>query len=264
MAYETIIYEKKDRVAYITLNRPERLNAANQLMLQELRSALEDVDTDEEVRVLVLTGAGRGFCAGIDLRAGGGSPDETPETFRQSLRRGIQRLALTLRGLEIPTIASVNGVAVGMGFDWTLLCDIRIGSENARFMVGYTKLGAFPSGGGTYLMPRVMGLAKACQYMFTGDALEAAEAERIGVLNILVPAEELENETMQLAQKIAEGPPLALKLAKLQMYGGLEIDNLPLALEFVAAVETIPHFSQDWKEGLRAFAEKREPHFTGR
>lgn len=264
MDSQTIILKKEAHIGTITLNRPEKLNAANQRMIQELLFALDDVGKDEEMRVLVLTGAGRGFCSGIDLSAAGGASDETPETFRQSLRHGVQRVTLALQGLEVPTIASVNGAAVGLGFDWALACDIRIGSENARFMVAYTRLGAFPSTGGTYLMPRIMGLAKACQYVFTGDFLEAAEAERLGVLNILVPADELEKETMKLAQKIAKGPPIALKLAKLQMYKGLEIDNLPLALEFVAAAETIPHFSEDWREGLRAFAEKREPHFRGR
>ena len=264
MDLQTIILKKEGHIGTITLNRPEKLNAANQQMIQELLFALDDVGKDEEVRVLVLTGAGRGFCSGIDLSTVGGLPDETPETFRQSLRRGVQRVTLALQGLEIPTIASVNGAAVGLGFDWALACDIRIGSENARFMVAYTRLGAFPSTGGTYLMPRIMGLAKAYQYVFTGDFLEATEAERLGVLNELVPVKELEKETMKLAQKIAKGPPIALKLAKLQMYKGLEISNLPLALEFVAAAEAIPHFSEDWKEGLRAFAEKREPHFVGR
>jgi len=264
MDLETITLKKEEHIATITLNRPEKLNAVNQQMIQELLFALEDVARDGEMRVLVLTGAGRGFCSGIDLTATGGSSDETPETFRQSLRHGVQRVTLALHGLEIPTIASVNGAAVGLGFDWALVCDMRIGSENTRFMVAYTRLGAFPSTGGTFLMPRIMGLAKACQYVFTGDFLEAAEAEKLGVLNELVPAGELEEATTNLVRKIAKGPPIALKLAKLQMYKGLEIDSLALALEFVAAAETIPHFSEDWREGLRAFAEKREPHFKGR
>ena len=264
MDYETVTLRKEDQIATLTLNRPEKLNAVNPQMIQELLSALDEVARDGGVRVLVLTGAGRAFCAGIDLTADRAPSDETPETFRQYLRQGVQKVTLALHGLEIPSIASVNGAAVGLGFDWALACDIRIGSENARFMVAYTKLGAFPSTGGTYLMPRLMGLAKACEYVFTGDFLEAQKAERLGVLNRLVAADNLEEETIQLAQKIAKGPPIALKLAKLQMYKGLEIDNLPLALEFVAAAEAMPHFSEDWKEGLRAFAEKREPHFNGK
>jgi len=267
MDLETIILKKEAHIGTITLNRPEKLNAANQQMIQELLFALDDVGKDEEMRVLVFTGAGRGFCSGIDLSAAGGASDEasdeTPETFRQSLRHGVQRVTLALQGLEIPTIASVNGAAVGLGFDWALACDIRIGSENARFMVAYTRLGAFPSTGGTYLMPRIMGLAKACQYVFTGDFLEAAEAERLGVLNILVPAEDLEKETTRLAQKIAKGPPIAIRLSKMQAYEALHTD-METALQTAAACQAICFSTSDMLEGVTAFIQKREAEFKGR
>jgi len=167
-----------------------------------------------------------------------------------------------LFNLEIPTIAMVNGIACGGGMDWAMCCDIRIGSENARFMVAYTRVGLFPDAGGTWLMPRVMGLAKASELIFTGDFVDAKEAERIGVLNRVVPAADLERETMELARKIAANPPLALRLAKLQLHKGLLWD-LDTALEVEAGFAPIVMTSKDSQEAITAFVEKRKATFVG-
>jgi enoyl-CoA hydratase/carnithine racemase len=217
----------------------------------------------------VVTGAGRGFCAGADVAgmAGGNEQGVGTASGAEELRRWHSRvlgqITFGLQKLEKPTIAMVNGVAVGGGFDLALACDIRIGSENARFMNAFIKIGLFPGWGGTWLYPRVMGLGKAFELLLTGDFLEASEAERIGVLNRMVPAADLERETMTLAHKIAEGPPIAIRLMKLQMYKGLQMD-MGTAIEMAAACESVTLTSADHKEGIAAFREKRKPIYKGK
>ncbi len=267
--YQTIILEKKEHIAVMTLNRPERLNAINPQMRKELLSVFDDVDKDDEMRVLVLTGAGRGFCSGGDvggmiggIERGTGTTGETKE-IQQGLSPSVGGVILKLQKVQKPTIAMVNGAAVGAGFDLALACDLRVGSENASFVNGFIRIGLSPVEGGTWLYPRVMGLGKALEYLFTGDFMEAKEAERLGVLNRLVPADELENETMSLARKIANGPPIAMRLTKLQVYEGLGMD-LETALQMVAARQSIASNSEDHKEGVTAFREKRRAVFKGR
>ena len=268
MNYKTIILEKKEHIATLTLNRPEKLNAISQEMFPELLSAIADVDDDDEMRVLVLTGAGRAFCSGRDAggRAQGErerSADRGPEAARQGILKGPTWIMWGLQKMEKPTIAMVNGVAAGVGCDLAFSCDLRVGSENARFMNAYVRMGMFPGAGGCWLYPRVMGLGKALQYLFTGDFIEAKEAEKIGVLNELVPAAELEEKTMALARKIAKGPPIAMKLMKFQTYTGLEMD-FETALRYAAACETITLGSEDVREGAKAFGERRPPIFKGK
>ena len=269
MNYETIILEKKESIATITLNRPDKLNAFVEGMASEILSALADVGDDDEIRVLVITGAGRTFCAGGNVKGMTGGTEigegsaKGPEGIRQRIYRGANRVVAGLQAMEKPSIAMVNGVAAGAGCDIALACDLRIGSENARFVSSFIKRGLFPGVGGCWLYPRVMGLGKALEFLFTGDFIEAAEAEKIGVLNHLVPAAELEKETMTLARKIADGPPIAIRLAKLQVYEGLGMD-LETALRFAAACEVITLSSEDHKEGVAAFLEKRQAKFQGR
>ena len=269
MDWETILLKKENLIATITLNRPDRLNAVTPKMASELLAALDDVDRDDEARVLVLTGSGKGFCAGADVGGMTGGSQEgmgtarNAEEMRRYHSRVVGRICLGFQKLQKPTIAMVNGVAVGGGFDMALACDMRVGSKNARFRNAFVKIGLFPGWGGTWLYPRVMGLGKAFEYLFTGDFLEAEEAEKIGVLNRLVPPENLEKETMALARKIALGPPIAIRLMKLQAYKGLQTD-METALEMAAACETITLTSEDHKEGVAAFREKREAQFKGR
>jgi len=264
MSFETILLEKKENIGVLTLNRPERMNAMNEQMEAEVVQALKEVDQDDEIRVLVVTGAGKAFCAGADM--GRMSGEERKPRGAEEIRRNfrnIQGMILGLHRLEKPTIAMINGVAVGGGFDLACACDLRLGSENARFMVAFTRIGLFPGWGGTWLYPRLIGIPKAAEMLFTGDFMEAKDAERLGLLNKLVPAADLEKETMDLARRIANGPPIAIRLAKMQLYKGLEMD-LETALKIAAACETITLTSEDHKEGVAAFKEKRKPQYTGK
>ena len=273
MELETVILKKEEHIATVTLNRPDRLNAINQQLVLDLEAVLKAVAGDPDVRCMVLTGAGRGFCAGADLRGHGGlrGGDEGDRLFggaslegmRQELRRGVQAMTKGVMGLGIPTIAMVNGAAVGAGFDLALACDIRVGSEGARFRVAFTSIGIVPGTGGTWLLPRAVGTAKACELIFGAEFVDAREAERIGILNRVVSAEDLEAETMALATKIAKGPPIAIRLDKMLIYQGLTMD-FDQALEVVAACAPLGLSSEDHAEGVRAFIEKREPLYKGR
>ncbi len=268
MDFEAIILKKEDHIATITLNRPERMNAVNQQMEQDLVAALDDVALDDDVRVVVLTGAGRVFCSGADvggLSGGGGQSGlvGTPEGMRRYLRGGFQRVPLGLQKVDKPTIAMVNGAAVGAGCDFAFACDMRVGSENARFRNGFVRIGLVPGAGGTWLYTRLMGLGRGLEFLFTGDFLLAEQAERIGVLNKLVPADDLERETMELARKIAKGPPIAIQLSKMQAYKALET-NLEAALEMAAACQAVALSTEDHREGVTAFLEKREAQYKGK
>jgi len=264
MSFETILLEKKEGIGVLTLNRPERMNAFNEKMEAEFVQAIQEVSQDDEIRVLVVTGAGKAFCAGADVgrMSGEEKKPKGAEEFRRGFRN-IQGIILGLQRLEKPTIAMVNGSAVGGGFDLACACDLRTGSEHARFMVAFTRIGLFPGWGGTWLYARIIGIPKAAEMLFTGDFLEAKEAERLGLLNRLVPAAELEKETMSLARRIANGPPIAIRLAKMQLYKGLEMD-LETAMQVAAACETITLTSEDHKEGVAAFREKRPPQYKGK
>lgn len=260
---ETVKYEKHNQVARITLNRPHRMNAVSDQMVSELLAVIESIDGDSQVKVVVLSGAGEAFCSGADLK---GSEeqyrllDETNlETIRQTTRHRIQRVTFGIHRLDIPTIAMVNGAAMGAGFDWSLACDLRIGCEKARFRTG-TGVGLLHGTGGTWLLPRVVGLPKALEIFFTGRIIEAEEAEKLGILNKLVTASALESETMEVADQIARGPSLQIRLHKLQIHRGLNMD-LAMALEFAATAIPISITSAEFKEGLAAFRQKRTPRF---
>ena len=268
--YQYIILEKDpaEHIATLTLNRPERRNALNDVMQDEIGDAIEAVENDDSIRVLILTGAGRVFCAGGDLEQlrGGSEPGtwvtDNVDDIRRAFKR-TQRFMLALQRMEKPVIAMINGAAVGAGFDLTCGCDIRIGTPRARFMVAYVRIGLFPGFGGTWLYPRMLGsIGKAAEMLFTGDFLEAEEAHRLGFLNHLVPEDELESVTLEMARKIAKGPPIAIRLSKLMLYKGLEFD-LETAMKMAAAAETITLTSKDHAEGTAAFRESRQPKYEG-
>jgi len=263
--FETIILKKEEHIATITMNRPDKMNALNELMLRELVSAVDDVARDDDVRVVVLTGAGRAFCSGADVSEGGKASglSGTPVVMRRNVRNSYQKVALGLHKLDKPTIAMVNGAAVGAGCDFAFACDMRVGSEKARFRNGFVRIGLIPGGGGTWLYTRLMGLGRGLEFLFTGDFLDAEEAARIGVLNRLVPAADLERETMELARKIAKGPPIAIQMSKMMAYKALDT-NLEAALEQAAACQALALSSEDHREGVNAFMEKREAKFKGK
>ena len=255
-------------VSRITLNRPARLNALNDQMQREITGAIARAESDDGVRVVIVTGAGRAFCAGGDLNDLGGSSDGNgagwtsgnADEVRRSFR-SAQAMILGVQRCEKPVIAMVNGVATGAGLDLACACDIRIGTLRSRFMSAYVRIGLFPGFGGTWLYPRTLGsLGRAAEMLFTGDFLEADEAYRLGFLNRLVDEEELESTTLAMAERIAAGPPIAIRLSKLMLYKGLEFD-LETAMKMAAAGETITLTSHDHVEGVAAFREKRAAEY---
>ena len=268
MAYNTILLERADHIARLTLNRPERLNALNEEMFAELNHALDDVAGDTSLRVFVITGAGRAFCASADIKdesRGGGQllgHKDPYETYR-FIRAMPQGVTSKLHNLAIPTIAMVNGLAIGDGFDWVLACDIRVGSENSRFMNAFLQMGLVSNTGSTWLYNRAMGISKALELLYTGDWLEAEEAKECGVLSHLVTAGELEETTMELARKIAARAPIPNRMVKGMMYRGLT-QTLDDHLAEAAQVEVLTLNSQDHIEALASFREKRVPHFKGK
>ncbi len=265
MDFETVILKKEGHIATITMNRPEMMNALNTQMLQEMVAAIDEIARNDDVRVVVLTGAGRIFCSGADISEGGKASglSGTPVEMHHNVRNSYQKVALGLQRLDKPTIAMVNGAAVGAGCDFAFACDMRVGSEKARFRNGFVRVGLIPGGGGTWLYTRLMGLGRGLEFLFTGDFLEAEEAERIGVLNKIVPSDDLERETMELAQKIANNPPLAVQMSKMMAYKALDSD-LEAALEQAAACQALALSSEDHREGVDAFIERREAQFKGR
>jgi len=270
MDFEQIAYEKRDGIATITLNRPERMNAFTDVMLREWAQALEDARLDGEVRAVVLTGAGRGFCAGADLRGGSGVAETaraaTPPSAadrRNWLRDGVHQVPRAVQLLDKPYIAAVNGAAVGAGMDMASMADIRIASEQAKFGMSYVKVGLVPGDGGCFLLPRIVGLQKALELIWTGDIIDAQEALRIGYVLRVVPGESLMEEALAFARRLAEGPAVAIQLAKRLVYRGLEA-SWTEAFEQANTAMAIAQTTEDAREGPRAFAESRAPKFVGR
>jgi 2-(1,2-epoxy-1,2-dihydrophenyl)acetyl-CoA isomerase len=261
MGYETLLVGRPGATATITLNRPDARNALDMVMRQELVAALDEVEADPAVRVLILTGAGEHFCAGGDVKF----MRERRQTAMEGRARVelLNRLVLRLAGFPRPTIARVDGFAVGAGCNLALGCDLIIASDRARFGEVFGKIGLVPDGGGTWLLPRLVGLARAKELIFTADVIDAAEAHRIGLVNRVVPAAALEAETARIAERIAAGPPLALRLAKHMVHRAAWSD-LAGALDLEAYSQGLAIASEDHEEGLRAFFEKRPPRFTGR
>ena len=269
MDFETIILKKEGPLATLVFNRPHRLNAVNNQMNLEIPKALQDVAGDDDIRVLVITGAGRGFCAGGDHSSTPDSlvhfvmPQRTPEKIAQAVRGYTRPITVALQELRIPTIAMVNGVAVGQGFSMTQACDIRFGSDNAKFMVGWTNRGLVPAFGDPWMLPRIIGLGRAMELIYTARMLEAEEAQQIGLLNRLVPAKDLEQVTMDFARALAEGPPIALRMDKQITYNGLHTD-LQASLDALAVAQGICICSDDWEEATMAFQQKRATVFKGK
>lgn len=264
MDYQDIIYTKEDGIASITLNRPDTRNAFSPEMSKSIYQAIEDATKDDKVRVLVLTGAGQAFSTGGDVKAmAQRSSQPSGEGERKEPGVSNRSLYVLLHRLEKPVIAAINGVAAGGGLDLALACDIRIASDRARFAEVYIRRGLIPAGGGTYFLPRLVGIDRACQLIWTGDMVDAREAERIGLVTMVVPHEDLESATRELAEKLAKAPPLAIQRAKRAIYEGLRMD-LESTLEYIAPIIKELQGTEDHKEGARAFVEKREPVFKGR
>jgi 2-(1,2-epoxy-1,2-dihydrophenyl)acetyl-CoA isomerase len=258
-AYETLIVERGDGVEIVTLNRPDALNSLNAPMKRELLDVLKAATRDSAVRCLILTGNGRAFCAGQDLkeRQEPGATDLAAE-----LRHHYNPIVRSLRRLEKPVVAAVNGVAAGAGCSLAIACDILIASEKASFIEVFTKVGLVPDTGSSWFLPRLVGYARAAEMVFTADPVDAATAERIGLVNRVVAAEQLMPEARALGLRLAAAPPLALALAKRALNRALESD-LDSALDHEAQLQGIAGRSRDHAEGVAAFVEKRQPRFTG-
>jgi len=261
MSFKNILLEKDGPVYTLTINRPERMNAISIEAVHELMQGLAQVGADADARVLVITGAGdRAFSAGADVA----------DMVRRSAPEAaaIVRLYLdyimAIRNLPVPVIARVNGVAAGGGCCTALACDLRVASEQARF--GFVFVNAGLTGadmGATYYLPRLVGFGRACELLLTGAIIDARGAERIGLVNQVVPHDELDGATAELAQKLAAGPPIALRLTKQALHGGLDKD-IASEFDFETYAQTLCIVSEDHMEGAQAFREKRTPVFQGR
>ena len=265
MSYSTILYEKKGHVAIVTLNRPEKMNASTDIMYEELLDCFGVVDGDAEVRVMVVTGAGKAFCAGADLK-----DRFLPkiEKRKKGLLKDVtgeisERGALALSRICKVTIAAVNGVASGVGCTLALGCDIRVASETAKFGFPFLRVGILPEFGSTYYLPRLVGIGKACELVFTGQTVGAEEAKAIGLVNRVVPLEKLMEETFAMAEKMVQMPPLALTISKRALYQGLRAPDLASQLQYEALALVHLFGTADHEEGVRSFLEKREPVFKG-
>ena len=261
-------YSVKDHIATIRLNRPEKLNTFTPEMLQAWQEALRQAQADPEVRVLVLTGAGRAFCAGGDMSkraddAASAQPSLAPIDRKESLRKGPQAVALAMQALDKPTIAAVNGAAVGAGMDMSLMCDIRLAGKSAKFSEAYVRVGLVPGAGGCYFLPRAVGLSRALELFFTGDFVDGEEAARIGLVSHVYDDDKLMEETYKLAAKIANAPPINVRMIKRTLYQSLDID-LRTSLEMVSSHMAIVQMTEDSKEAIAAFKEKRPGVFKNR
>jgi enoyl-CoA hydratase/carnithine racemase len=260
--YQTIILTTEGAIATLRLNRPEKLNAFGGPIRDEILSALDTIAADERIRVLVVTGEGRGFSAGGDifhLKQLRERKDE--QSFRSILSKG-QMITRRFRSLPKPVIAAVNGPCAGAGFSFALGCDIRIASDMATFGPSFALIGLHPDWGGSWFLPRLIGSAKACELLFTGSMISAQEAERIGLVNRVVPHAQLMVSVNELADRMAKNAPGVLRLAKESVYRSLSSDvEAAYARENEVQIECF--YSEDFLEGLTAFVEKRKPQFKG-
>jgi 2-(1,2-epoxy-1,2-dihydrophenyl)acetyl-CoA isomerase len=257
-----IMIESVQGVARVTLNRPEALNAFAGGMRQELIDVLDRIATEENTRCVVLTGAGRGFCAGGDVKAMKSLQSEGDvEGFSRLLEAG-KNIVMKIRQLPQPVIAMVNGVAAGAGCSLALACDYRVASTEAKFGQTFVRIGLHPDWGGTWFLPRLVGTSKAIEIAMTGRMVEAAEALQIGMIDRVVGAERLEEETMRIANAIAAGPPLAIREMKKAFYAAAA-NTLEEQLTLEASIQRRAFLSTDSREGIEALLEKRAAHFRG-
>ncbi|MDQ2974653.1 MAG: enoyl-CoA hydratase-related protein [Acidobacteriota bacterium] len=263
MAYENIDITEDSGITTITLNRPEKLNALAGHMRRDLAEALEAAASDRNVHVIVITGAGRAFCAGGDVAAMADLIERHDADEFSRLLGSARRVVTAIRQMTKPVIASVNGPAAGAGCNLAFACDLRIVSTTASFSQSFVKAGLHPDWGGTYFLPHLVTPNKACELFFLGDAIDAAEAQRLGIVNYVVTPEELQAETLKLAERLRNAPAISLAAAKQAVYMG-QAAQLEEMLRYETEAQMRCFESQDGAEGVRAFLEKRAPKFTGR
>jgi 2-(1,2-epoxy-1,2-dihydrophenyl)acetyl-CoA isomerase len=254
-----VLYDVSDGVATITLNRPDALNAVNDALDRDLKAALKAAERDPEARALVLTGAGRAFCSGQDLRDRAG----ITTSLGESLRNRYNVLIGRMRGMPKPVLASVNGVAAGAGMGLALGCDMILASDRAQFLMAFMRIGLIPDSGSTYFLPRLVGYPKAFELMALPEPLSAHDAHALGIVNRVCPHEELEGATREVATRLAQSPTTAVGLLKRALNHSLE-GGLEDALAYEAHMQELAGRTEDFQEGVAAFAEKRQPRFKGR
>ncbi|WP_405447912.1 enoyl-CoA hydratase/isomerase family protein [Streptomyces erythrochromogenes] len=261
---DTVLHRTENNVSWIILNRPEAMNAVTWAQRERVIALLAEASADPAVRAVVLTATGKGFCAGADLRgapATGG--DRVAGDVARMIRLGAQRLITAVLDCEKPVIAAVNGTAAGIGSHLALACDLVIAAEGARFIEVFVRRGLVPDGGGAYLLPRLVGPQKAKELMFFGDAVPAAEAERLGLVNRVVAAEELQAAAREWAERLAQGPTRALAMTKQLVNASLDGDRAA-ALAAEATAQEINMTTADANEGVASFVERRTPKYLGR
>lgn len=274
MTYRALLLAKEDSVATITLNRPDAGNSFNLTLLQEIDHVFREIDSDPDIRVVIITGAGRHFCTGIDLKmfVGAGNPagDQTgdietaPAPEDGTYGKGTNIGATTrMRGMNKPVIAAVNGSAAGAGFSLALSCDMRIASDRATFSTVFVRRGLAPDGGGSFTLPRIIGFPRACELFFTGKVIDAAEADRLGLVNSVVDHDDLMNAARELASSIAKHPPLAVGVTKEALYRAMVETDIVEHMKYEVEVQDRLLKTGDFMEAAAAFAEKREPVFKG-
>jgi 2-(1,2-epoxy-1,2-dihydrophenyl)acetyl-CoA isomerase len=252
-------------VAWITLDRPEVLNALTVDNRRRLTALFVESSTSDAVRAIVLTGAGRGFCSGADLRSSRGTTGPPPEALEaaRSMRDGAHDLIESMLECNKPIVGAINGVAAGVGVQMALACDLLVAADDARFVQVFARRGIVPDGGAAFLLPRLVGLNRAKELLFLGDDLGAADAERIGLVNRVVPRDELTATTQALAQRLASGPTQAIGWTKALIHRSLTVD-LATSLELEAFYQAANARTEDAREGLMSFVERRAPSFKGR
>ena len=258
--------EKRGHVAILTLNRPDAMNALGMPGDgDQIQAVCEEINADADVRCVVLTGAGRAFSAGGDvkaMKAREGAFGGSGVQIRDGYRRNIHRVVRSIYGLEVPSIAAINGAAIGLGMDVACMTDIRIAADTAKMGVTFLKLGLIPGDGGAWLLPRTIGMSRAAEMLFTGDVIDAKTAAEWGLVSRVVPAADLLAEAVALAERIAQQPPHALRLAKTLLKQGQNASYDTL-MEMSAAAQAISHLTEDHMEGVDAILEKRAPVFKG-
>jgi 2-(1,2-epoxy-1,2-dihydrophenyl)acetyl-CoA isomerase len=267
MSYESIQFQIQNGIAVLTLNRPDRLNSFTQAMHHEVRDALDTLQADKTARVLVLTGAGRGFCAGQDLndravKPGAAAADRPGVDLGESVEKYYAPLVTTLRTLPMPVICAVNGVAAGAGANLALACDIVLAAKSASFIEAFCKLGLIPDTGGTWVLPRLLGPARAMGLALLGDKLPAEKAEAWGLIWRAVADEDLMKEAMAMAEHFAKAPTKGLAFTKKAMLASWT-NTLEQQLQLEAGMMRELGYSHDYREGVAAFIEKRQPQFKG-
>jgi len=264
--YSEIIFETENHLAIITLNQPSKYNAFDLAMLEEWEDALLRAKADDDVWVIMLTGMGKSFCSGVDmsLLVNGLKEDQSLADMRDFMRQTVHRIARTVNQLDKPYIAAVNGPAVGAGMDMANMADIRICSDKAKFVMGYVNMGIVPGNGGAYYLPRIVGLSRAYEMIWSGETVAAQTAKEIGLVNHILPFENFRASAIDYCNTFINKPPIALQLSKRAIKRGLETNSLDVTLEYSEWYLLITSQTEDAKEGPRAWLEKREPRFKGR